>query len=291
MKKSLLILTVLIFFFNNKVFSQYTEIINSNRPGTSQSAFSVGSNVIQLETGVFLLNQEHELLENKTNGVGLNFMVRYGLILEELELQINGIYQNDKFTDMRSNIENEYNRSNFKKFKIGAKYLVYDPYKNRDDSPNLYSYWANNKFKWNSLIPAVSVYAGINIDGKNNPYTAPGIKGVSPTFTIATQNNFSNNFVFITNLILERIGTKQNDFEYITTLTYAINSQWVSFIEAHGINSDFYAENMLKFGAAYLSNENLQLDASLIINFKNTPKIFYINFGGSYRFDLHKDSE
>ena len=291
MKKSLLILIAFIFFISNKISAQYTEIINSNRPGDSQSAFSVGSNVIQIETGAYLLNEKHELLDNKVKGMGLNFMLRYGLILEELEIQVSGIYQNDQFTDMRSTIDTKYNRSNLKKFKIGAKYLVYDPYKNRDDSPNLYSYWANNKFKWNSLIPAVSVYAGINIDGKNNPYTAPGIKDVSPTFTIATQNNFSNNFVLITNLILERIGTKQNDFEYITTLTYAINSQWVSFIEAHGINSDFYAENMLKFGAAYLSNENLQLDASLIINFKNTPKIFYVNFGGSYRFDLHKDSE
>ena len=56
MKKFLLILTALMFFFNTKVFSQYTDIINSNRPGTSQSAFSVGSNVIQLETGVFLVN-------------------------------------------------------------------------------------------------------------------------------------------------------------------------------------------------------------------------------------------
>ena len=291
MKKLLLILITFTFFISNKISAQYTEIINSNRPGDSQSAFSVGSNVIQIETGAYLLNEKHEILDNKVKGMGLNFMLRYGLILEELEIQINGVYQNDQYTDMRSTIDAEYNRSNFKKFKIGAKYLVYDPYKNRDDSPNLYSYWANNKFKWSSLIPAVSVYAGINIDGKNNPYTAPRIKGVSPTFSIATQNNFSNNFVLITNLILERIGTEQNDFEYITTLTYAINSQWVSFIEAHGINSDFYAENMLKFGAAYLSNENLQLDASLIINFKDTPKIFYINFGGSYRFDLHKDSE
>ncbi|MEE2616135.1 MAG: transporter [Bacteroidota bacterium] len=291
MKKSLLILIAFTFFISNKISAQYTEIINSNRPGDSQSAFSVGSNVIQIETGAYLLNEKHELLDNKVKGMGLNFMLRYGLILEELEIQVSGIYQNDQFTDMRSTIDTKYNRSNFKKFKIGAKYLVYDPYKNRDDGPNLYSYWANNKFKWNSLIPAVSVYAGINIDGENNPYTAPGIKGVSPIFTIAAQNNFSNNFVLITNLILERIGTDQNDFEYITTLTYAINSQWVSFIEAHGINSDFYAENMLKFGAAYLSNENLQLDASLVINFKNTPRIFYINFGGSYRFDLHKDSE
>lgn len=291
MKKHLLILITFTFFISNKISAQYTEIINSNRPGDSQSAFSVGSNVIQIETGAYLLNEKHELLDNKVKGMGLNFMLRYGLILEELEIQVSGLYQNDQFTDMRSTIDTKYNRSNFKKFKIGAKYLVYDPYKNRDDRPNLYSYWANNKFKWSSLIPAVSVYAGINIDGKNNPYTAHGIKGVSPTFTIATQNNFSNNFVLITNLILERIGTNQNDFEYITTLTYAINSQWVSFIEAHGINSDFYAENMLKFGAAYLSNEDLQLDASLIINFKDTPKIFYINFGGSYRFDLHKDSE
>jgi len=291
MKNTLLLLTILLFISSNKIFSQYTEIINSNRPGNSQSAFSVGSNVIQLETGGFILKEEHELIENKVNGIGIDFMIRYGLILEELEIQINGIYQNDKYTDMRSEIDNEFNRSNFRKFKIGAKYLVYDPYKNRDESPNLYSYWANNKFNWNSLIPAISVYAGINIDEKNNPYTAAGIKGVSPSFMIATQNNFKNNFVLICNLILDRIGTDQNDFEYILTLTHAFNTKWVSFIEKHGINSDFYAENMVKLGAAYLSNENLQLDTSLAFNFKNTPKIFYINFGGSYRFDLHKDKE
>ena len=151
MKKSLLILIAFTFFISNKISAQYTEIINSNRPGDSQSAFSVGSNVIQIETGAYLLNEKHELLDNKVKGMGLNFMLRYGLILEELEIQVSGIYQNDQLT--RSTIDTKENRSNFKKFKIGAKYLVYDPYKNRDDGPNLYSYWANNKFKWNSLIP------------------------------------------------------------------------------------------------------------------------------------------
>ena len=65
MKKSLLILIAFIFFISNKISAQYTEIINSNRPGDSQSAFSVGSNVIQIETGANLLNEKHELLDNK----------------------------------------------------------------------------------------------------------------------------------------------------------------------------------------------------------------------------------
>ena len=78
---------------------------------------------------------------------------------------------------------------------------------------------------------------------------------------------------------------------YVSLNTLSLPQKWVGFIETHGIKSDFYADNMLKFGGAYLSNENLQFDTSLVFNFKNTPKIFYINFGGSYRFDLHKDKE
>ena len=31
--------------------SQYTETINSNRPGSSHGAFSVGKNVLQIESG------------------------------------------------------------------------------------------------------------------------------------------------------------------------------------------------------------------------------------------------
>ena len=34
-------------------YSQYTDIINSNRPGQSKSAFAVGQNVAQLESGFY----------------------------------------------------------------------------------------------------------------------------------------------------------------------------------------------------------------------------------------------
>ena len=107
-----------------------------------------------------------------------------------MELNIEGTYQNDTKTYF-SSIPFEEDRANFKHVTIGAKYLIYDPYKNAEDKPNLYSWKANHRFKWSSLIPAVSVYAGVNYDTKNNPYTDAGIEGFSPKVMIATQNNFA----------------------------------------------------------------------------------------------------
>ena len=40
------------------LFAQYTDVINSNRPGASQSAFSVGTNVLQFEIGPYLMNEK-----------------------------------------------------------------------------------------------------------------------------------------------------------------------------------------------------------------------------------------
>lgn len=40
---------LMVFAFTLNGYSQYTEVINSNRPGVSQSAFSVGTNVVQFE--------------------------------------------------------------------------------------------------------------------------------------------------------------------------------------------------------------------------------------------------
>jgi len=278
--------------FSTNVFSQYTEVINSNRPGVSSSAFSVGTNVVQFEVGPFILKEEHTPLNFEVSGFGVDFSARYGLLLPELEINIQGTYQNDTFTDNRSAISVEDKRSNFRSFAIGAKYLVYDPLKNaEEEKPNLYSWKANRGFKWKSLIPAVAVYAGVNFDSKNNPYVAPGVEGISPRIMIATQNNFAGGWVFIMNLIKDRIGTDQSDFQYILTLTHSFNPKWVVFGEAHGISSDFYADNLFRFGGAYLLSKDFQLDTAVTFNTKDTPSVFSVNLGASYRFDFHVDKE
>ena len=285
-------LVFILAFVTNQAFSQYTDVINSNRPGVSRSAFSVGTNVAQFEVGPYLIKEERTpATAYEVSGFGADFAVRYGLLFEQLELNIEGTYQNDTKT-YTSNIADEEKRSNFKSVTIGAKYLVFDPYKNEENNkPNLYSWKANHSFKWKSLIPAVAVYAGANFDTKNNPYTATGIEGFSPKIMLATQNNFAGGWVFVMNFIKDRIGTDQSDFSYILTLTHSFSPQWVIFGEAQGIQSDFYADNLFRFGGAYLWTKNFQLDTALTFNNKDTPSVLGVNLGMSYRLDFHKDKE
>ena len=58
--------------------AQYTNLINSNRPGFSQGAFAVGVNVIQLETGLSMIKEERVPQTPYTvEGIGAEFLVRY----------------------------------------------------------------------------------------------------------------------------------------------------------------------------------------------------------------------
>ena len=285
-------LLTLLILASTQAFCQYTDVINSNRPGVSRSAFSVGTNVAQFEVGPYTIKEERTpAAAYEVSGFGVDFAARYGLLLEELEINIEGTYQNDTKT-FTSGFSSEDKRANFRFLAVGAKYLVFDPYKNaEEDKPNLYSWKANRQFKWKSLIPAVSVYVGANYDTKPNPYTYTGIEGFSPKVMVATQNNFSGGWVFVMNLIKDRIGTDQSDFQYILTLTHSFSPKWVIFGETQGIQSDFYADNLFRFGGAYLMGKDFQLDTAVTFNTKDTPSVFSVNFGASYRLDFHKDKE
>ena len=292
MKNTLnLLITIMFCCQISTTHAQYTDVINSNRPGSSQSAFSVGTNVLQFELGSYLVKEKRSLRPTyEVSGYGVDFALHYGIWKEALELNILGTYQNDT-QSFSSNIEDVRTRANFKNFNIGAKYLVYDPNKNKSDKPNLYSYHANRGFKWSSLIPAVSVAGGVNFDSENNPYTAATVDGLSYRGSLITQNNFAGGWVFIANLILDRIGSDQTDFNYVLTLTHSFNPKWVMFAETQGIKSDFYADNLFRFGGGYLLSKNLQLDTALTLNTKDTPSVLNISFGASYRIDRHDASK
>lgn len=283
--KSIQTLFVLIFGITSQIsFGQFTDEINSNRPGRSMMAFSVGKSVFQTETGLHYVNEDHKTLDYKASGFMAEFDMRWGLFFEQLELIAEFQYQNDSYT---SDVLDK-NRSALKKTLFGAKYLIYDPFKNYEEKPNLYSWKANHRFKWRQLIPAVAVYGGANLNFSDNPFNfAPvGIEEpkVSPKAMIIAQNHFGSRWVLVTNVAYNKIGSEFASIDYILTLTRGFNSKWSGFIENQGYMGDYYSDGLFRMGAAYLFNKDMQIDASIGKNIKNTPSLFTGGIGFSWRF-------
>lgn len=259
--------------------AQFTDVINSNRPGESMSAFSVGKTVIQAETGGYYVSEKYDQSQSETQGWGIDLAVRYGAFFEQLELIAEFQYQNDHVDGVLTDED----RSGFRQMTFGGKYLVYDPNKNYEAKPNLYSWKANHKFKWRDLIPAVGVYGGFNLN-HNNPFVVDQEPNFSPKLMVISQNQFKRS-VLVINLIADKVATNYMTLGYVATLTYGINSRFSAFIENQGYQNDFYSDNIIRGGAAYLVRENIQVDLSAGTNFQNNPSQVIFGAGLSWRFD------
>ncbi len=276
-------LVLVVFFLIPLVhFGQHTDQINSNRPGETMSAYSVGKSVIQVESGIYGIKEKHSLLNYDGNGFGIDMTLRYGFLLERLELIGDFQYQYEVLNPAIRYPK----KSAFKQTVLGAKYLIYDPFKNYEKKINVYSWKANHSFNWHQMIPAVSFFAGANITLANNPYYFSPDAALSPKLALITQNHFADGtWVFVTNIIADYIGTDYPSYGYGITLTKGFNRHWSGFIENQGYKSDFYSDAIVRGGAAYLIHDNIQIDASISTSLKDTPSILYGGIGFSWRYD------
>ncbi|MDP5001104.1 MAG: transporter [Flavobacterium sp.] len=283
--KSIQALFILIFGISSQIsFAQFTDEINSNRPGRSMMAFSVGKKIIQTETGVTYISEDHNTLDYQAKGFMGELAIRYGVFKEELEVIGEIQYQNDKLTSGSY----EEKRNGFKQLTIGAKYLIYDPFKNYDEKPNLYSWKANHSFKWRQFIPVFAMYAGANFSVGDNPFNYGPVdikeRSFSPKVTAIAQNHFGGHWVMVTNLTYDKIGTDFASINYVLTLTRGFNAQWSGFIENQGYMGDYYKDVFFRIGAAFLFDKNMQVDASIGKNIKDTPGLLNAGIGFSWRF-------
>ncbi|WP_372745455.1 transporter [Lutibacter sp.] len=280
MKRFILLVTAIITF--QIVNAQYTEIINSKRPGFSESPYSIGTDVFQFETGMFYKtnNDENLLAIPKTYGGELFF--RYGKFLEKLEFDAKITYQND---EIKNPFGNNYNEFGVSELAIGAKYLIYQK-EYVDKSKEVRSWKRRNAFDKSRFIPSVGVYAGVHTNFLSEYYKddAVSFKGA-----ILLQNDFSDRLVLLTNLIADKITSDDNNYSYIVTMTYALSERWSYFIENQGIFKENDNEFHFGTGAAYLFSDNLQIDASVRTNFFEDYSFVYSSIGVAWRLDKHSD--
>ncbi|GAB1309523.1 hypothetical protein KH5_22060 [Urechidicola sp. KH5] len=265
-------------------FAQYTDIINSKRPGNSESPYSVGTDVLQIEGGVFFGQSDSDDTWAIVDPVGISTFIRYSKFMERLEVNANITYASSKL--QFNNIFKSYrNISGISELTVGAKYLIYQQ-EYADKSKEIRSWKKRTEFDKKRLIPSVAAYVGLNTNFLSEGYK---MEKISPKAAILLQNDFTDRTVVLTNLIADYIGTERSVYSYIITLTHALNMQWSVFVENQGDFYGFKSEFEFGAGAAYLYSPDLQLDVALRGNFSQVDSGFTAGLGASYRFDWHED--
>ena len=282
--------------------AQYTDAINSNRPSQSMGAFSVGTNVYQWEQGLSMRGGSFSsFYDARFLGIGSRTQLRVGLFKEQLEFVGTLDYQMDKLSYTNALGSFSIERNGFKQAAFGAKYLIYDPFRKVDKyKVNLYSWHANNKFRWRDLIPAVSVYAAAQFNlGEIYPYQysfnslfrfnyKPIVEpAVSATAMVLLQQHILPGWVLVHNAGMQYIATDFSSIKVIGTLTYSHLDKWSFYGEYQVDDGVLYRDLSVGAGVAYLLNRNFQLDVAAQVNLKDSPKLFTVGLGIAYRLDRH----
>ena len=299
MKRVFFAFLILISFQN--IHAQYTDIINSKRPGFSESPYSVGTDVYQFETGLFYRDSNTTNLFESTNTFGGELFFRFSKFIERLEVNLNVAYQKDDINNLNDIISHsdpleEFNNRSprytssikgISRLTIGAKYLIYEQIF-EDKSKEIRSWKARNAFDKKRLIPSVGIYGGVNTNFLSDDYKKEGMtfKGA-----VLLQNDFTDRLVVLTNLIVDDITAENMLYSYIITMTYAINQNWSFFIENVGeYQNTFSPDYQIGTGAAYLFSPDLQIDASVRTNLFNDYSYVFASAGISWRLNRHQDA-
>jgi hypothetical protein len=269
-----------LFLINNTLQAQYTDVINSNKPGFSESPYSVGTGIYQFETGFFMKDTRIENSSYRPKSLGVDLLFRTSFFLEKLELNTQLTYQKDK--DAFNNIST----SGLSNFTIGAKYLVFQP-KYTDKTKEVRSWKRRKAFDFKRLIPSVAIYIGMNTDLVSDIYKT---ESITPKAGILLQHNLTNQFNVISNVYYDKIGTDFSEISYIITATHNFRSRWSGFLEHQATFIE--NQNNINFaaGVAYLFSKDFQINTSARYLMEGNASGFYAGLGASYRINKHKDS-
>lgn len=283
---------ILLFLFlagSQSIFGQYTESINSNIPGMSMSPFAVGKTLIQVETNGYYMTERNVSTTNpdKGKGYGGNIALRYGVWREEFEAVLTAEYRAMNYVTFPVNSHN-----GIRNITVGAKYLFYDPFKNYEEKVNVYSWKANQKFKWKRLKPAIAAYLGANVNVLDNKF-APVYPTIGPKLMVLFHNNLGKGTILTTNLFANNFIDPSINYGVIITASKALGKKFSVFVENESYLGN-YTNFVFTLGGTFLATDDIQVHTAI----SNSPPIgntlsqTYGGVGFSWRFDrMHKPVE
>lgn len=283
MKKYLIL--ILTFYFHQQINAQYTDIINSKRPGTSESPYGIGTDVLQIETGLFYGHTNSEETFARVDPRGASLFLRYSKFQERFEINSQIIYQQNKL--QFNNVFTSATKINgISEFNVGIKYLIYQR-DYIDQSQEIRSWKKRTQYDKNRWVPSIGIYIGVNTNWVSTDYKE---SGMTPRVAILLQNNLSDRLNIITNFGGYKINSNSSVYTYIITATYAMNELLSIFVENQGDLSKSNPNFQIGTGMAYLYSKDLQFDLSGRFHLDDVNSGFIVGLGAAWRLDRHKDT-
>lgn len=253
-----------------KVSAQYTDIINSNRPGYTENAYSVGKNIFQVENGI--LTHVYSNINTTTKTIFQNDVnLRFGLLSEKLEINLASRYA---YIDEES-------KHLFEPSRIGVKYVVYN-HKIKTNNHEIRSWKKRTAFNWSKLIPTIAIETRYTYRPNKKGY-----KGISTG--ILMHNHLNAVWNVLTNIRYDGVNSEYEQYVASMSSNYSISQSWSSFVESYNTFSKIKNSYEIGGGFAYLVNKNLQLDVSTRASLSDKKTALQLALGFSWRLDRHKD--
>ncbi|NIJ46020.1 hypothetical protein FHR24_002498 [Wenyingzhuangia heitensis] len=259
-------------------YAQYTNIINSNKPGHTETPYALGTNVIQFENTILYNTLDSQNI--KSNSFSNDFNLRIGFWKEKLEASLDHKFTTQNFTGTNRNI------TGTEMLSVGLKYLIYQHI--TKESAEVKKSWKRRYgFKYNGLIPSVAAKFEINSPLTNLNFNNGGRTTFSTS--IIAQNHINKRVRVNNQLDYKYIGGDFPEFIYTLSSSYVMAKRFNPYAEVryHQVN-DFNFFNV-GIGTPFLVNKDLSVAVHMNAALgKNTlGSEFGIN--ASYRIDNHYD--
>lgn len=277
-------LSIILLATSEMIFAQYTDVINSSKPGVTESAYCVGINVVQIENNTALGTVKANTTHQNATQINNQTMLRYGAFSEKLELQVIADYFSTNNTNTHnSNLKMSAN--GLRKLGVGAKYHLYEPHF-KEDIMKSRSWKAQHSFNYKRLVPSVATFAHFNA-----PINQINFDNGQNTINIGVtaQNILNDRWAMVNQLNYDYLLSKNGELNYGLSNSYAHNAYLRTFGELNVKLIDITRYFDISIGQNYLINDNFQVHYYYTFSTGKDLIGHKANLGFSYRLDYHKD--
>ena len=242
--------------FAYNVQAQTSEVIRSSRPGQSFTPYTVGTNVFQIQSGLNFNGFEDD---PQTDGNGLFFVAlgRFG-ITENIEIRTDFQVNSDQTTTA----DGKERTNGLSAWNIGMRFNILNPE--------------------NAKSPALGFQFDINLNASSSDYKS---EYIAPKLLLLHSQNLSDRLGLTTNWGVAWNGNTASPRGFYTAaFTYAIGDKWSVLLENYGEIEDGDFDTRFDTGAAYLLNNDIQLDVGAGYGSNDGISDYFLDLGVSVRF-------